>query len=118
MNDRSVFTLMPDFGGAWGWLRDDPSSGGSHVGPCVAEGTFCPDEFNVPPMLVQNINDWQTVFERGAFDPSFDWKSFHERGVELARRLCVWVPDEFAIRYHVCHEDPARSSDPDVWVRR
>lgn len=110
MAPKETPTIMPDYGGAWGWiLRDEPDTSVTTVGgnnADVAQG-FLHETIRLSPELESDFAEWQLVFNRyDGPQEEFDWGTFHERGGELARRFRGEVGDAAVVRYAKPVEDP------------
>jgi len=111
-NDDEVakvrYTIMPDYGGAYGWINRD---GSDTLGPNHAYYSAWDGDHAITDALHEAFAAWQTEFERAPFDldqvaNSIDWRSFHERGMELARRLKAELGNAAAVFYVKPLEDP------------
>ena len=103
-----VITIMPDWGGApYAWLKQE-DDGTTLVGGCIADADngFEFSEFWVPPGLEQAFADWMGEFGSNCDDANADWASFHERGIELSRRLKEHLADQVRVIYDKTGEDP------------
>ena len=102
------YTIMPDYGGADGWINRDESD---TLGPNHADYSAWGGDHTITDALHEAFAAWQTEFERAPFDldqvaNSIDWRSFHERGMELARRLKAELGNAAAVFYVKPLEDP------------
>ena len=103
-----VITIMADYG-CYAWLKDE-DDGTTLVGPGVTSEVddFEFADFSVSPGLKQAFEDWHGGFNLFADHPTEDWTSFHERGMELSRRLKEQIGDQARVIYSKPGEDPAR----------
>lgn len=105
MRKNLIYTVMPDFGHAWGWANELDEYGDSVSINC---NEFLSDDRLVSEELSQLFYDWQLVFERSAFkDPeNIDWEDFHRKGLVLAKRLKLEIGDQVTVIYEKPFEDP------------
>jgi hypothetical protein len=115
-NHKVIYTIMPDFGSAYGWIiRDGDESRG--VGPNHASSLFgWRGNHLISDDLRDEFEKWQSLFERqvdvlAEVDTYFDWKTFHEKGLELCLRLKQEVGDVARIVYEKPFEDPEKEQD-------
>lgn len=113
---KVTYTIMPDFGGAYGWIMrgdDDRSKG---LGGCHASGGDWSGEHSISVDLQMAFAEWQGLFESSGYDDQlgddqFDWPSFHARGIELSRRAKAEIGDAARIVYEKPMEDPHYRSE-------
>jgi hypothetical protein len=107
---KPIYTIMPDFGGTYGWESSDdrPASagvGGSHADVCAWSGVI-----GISQSLHDQFAAWQTEFECAGMHSrdfaDFDWEDYHHRGISLAHRLKEELGDQAVIIYEKAHEDP------------
>jgi len=105
MRKTHVYTVMPDFGHAWGWANEQAEYGDSAGVNC---NEFLGDDLLVSEELSHLLYEWQKAFEQSALsDPnSIDWEDFHWRGLALAKRLKVELGDQVTVIYEKPFEDP------------
>jgi hypothetical protein len=111
---KIIYTIMPDYGRAYGWvIRDGDESQG--VGPNSAGFGGWGGDHPISDELSEAFDDWQSQFEQAAwFDENrqpFDWPCFHAQGIALARRLKAELGDVVRIIYQKPFEDPCREID-------
>jgi hypothetical protein len=99
---------MPDYGGAYGWINRD---GSDTLGPNHADHSAWGGDHAITDELHAAFAAWQAEFESAPFDldqvaNSIDWRRFHERGMELARRLKAELGNAAAVFYVKPLEDP------------
>lgn len=106
--ERETICIMADFGmGPYAWERD---------GNIADSITGFPKEYGVSIKLEADFSEWITDFERNSDKAGFNWKTFHERGIELARKLKAEIGERFDIEYCKCIEDPEYSEQyPITW---
>lgn len=75
------------------------------------------------PFMVEGLKEWQEeivpVVLEGAVGrsvESFNWKSYHERGLELAHRLRAKLSDDFDLWYMAPVEDKSGIIDKPVFI--
>ncbi len=108
---KTIYNIMPDFGGAYGWIiRDGDEShgvGGNHACQCGWVG-----DHSISETLHQAFAEWQLIFElddsllEDSHQSSFDWDSFHETGLKLCFQLKQELGDDVRIIYLKPYEDP------------
>lgn len=87
---KPIFTIMADYGGAYGWHKDD--EGRPSVGACHADRYGWYGEPSISDELHQQFAAWQLEFEKtchldkNAF-ADFDWVDFNRRGIMLCHKL-------------------------------
>lgn len=110
-NGKPWFTLMADFGNAWGWelppmSLEEASKWETGVGS-LAAAVGDPDiqkELGISDELLAGIEAWQDRYEE--WDPyaqdqsKYDWDAFDKTGLELARRLKAEIGNRYNVRYH------------------
>jgi hypothetical protein len=103
-----LITIMAEHLGAYAWQKEE-DDGTTWVGGNIADTSsgFEFSEFWVSPGLEQAFADWMSIWADIWDDPTADdWPSFHERGIELSRRLKEQLADQTRVIYHKCGEDP------------
>lgn len=108
---KIIYTIMPDFGGAYGWIiKDGDESHG--VGGCHACQSGWEGEHPISEILHQAFGEWQLIFERGYrqdfYQLSSYWDSFHATGLKLCFQLKQELGDDVRIIYEKPFEDPNR----------
>jgi len=106
-----TYTLMADAGGLYGWIRyaDEPASAlGQHCGDSVS-GWF--GEHRISADLELALSAWQRSFEEAESGVrrdcgAFDWPTFHEQGIELARHLKQEIRTRAHVVYRKAVQDP------------
>ena len=109
---KVIYTITPEYGGAYCWIirNGDESQG---LGPNHASSLFgWGGDHPISDGLQTKFEDWQLLFERDVplwveVDTDFDWKAFHERGLEL----CFWLKQEIGDAARIIYEKPF--ADPD-----
>lgn len=109
IRNKPIFTIMPDFGGAYGWVRDDIDQ--PSVGSCHADDSGWYAEPRVSDSLHKQFAEWQSEFEdfgRLSREEAkyFDWVDYHRRGIALAHRLKAELGDKAIVIYEKAFEDP------------
>jgi len=92
--ERETICIMADFGmGPYAW----------HQGANIADSlTGFPSRFGVSKNLEADFAEWVIDFERNYERLDFDWDGFHQRGIELSKKLKKEIGDRFIIEYHKC----------------
>lgn len=123
-NSRPLLTVMPDFGRAFIWFY---SEGDEREVMCCDAGLLgrC-DNHPMSDALFDAFSEWTDEFESAppvkeapseqskySDSPYLDlnWPDFHERGLELAKRLKQEVGAAFRVVYTKPPEDPAYRLD-------
>lgn len=99
-----IINIMMDWG-CCAWLKDE-DDGTTLVGGGIELGDL--EKLLglwVSPGLEQQFNDWGRTFSDLCADPASDWWAFHERGIELSRRLKAQVGDQARVIYCKPFED-------------
>jgi len=115
-----MYTVMPDFGGAWAWSKPlDRSVRG--VGRVVGSGRCWTGRHPLPGDLVRDFAAWQDWFERQVPTgleledyPLLPWRLFHQEGWGLCLRLKQRVREAACVRYSFPLEDPFAPETPDL----
>lgn len=102
------YTIMPEYGGAYGWINRD---GADTLGPNHADHAGWGGDHAITDGLHEDFAVWQAEFERARFDldhvaNSIDWRAFHERGMDLTRRLKAELGNAAEVFYVKPLEDP------------
>jgi hypothetical protein len=102
------YTIMPEHGGAYGWINRD---GSDALGPNHADTSAWGGDHAITDALHEAFAAWQTEFEGTPFEldqvaNSIDWRAFHERGMELTRRLKAELGTAAEVFYVKPLEDP------------
>lgn len=102
------YTIMPEYGGAYGWINRD---GSDTLGPNHADHAGWGGDHAITDGLHEDLAAWQAEFERAPFDldqvaNSIDWRAFHERGMDLTRRLKAELGNAAEVFYVKPLEDP------------
>ena len=108
------YTIMPDFGEAYGWINYD---GTDALGGNDNEG----GEHRMSDELQAEFAAWQAEFEESAMDwwdisVLLDWRRFHERGMALTRRLKAEWGDAVRVFYEKPTEDPNQRANERVEI--
>jgi hypothetical protein len=105
-SERETIYIMADFGMVpYAW----------HHGNIADSITGFPPEFGVSKELEAEFAEWVGNFERNYDKHGFDWEAFHQRGIELSRKLRKQIGHQFNIEYHKCIEDPKYVDDWERW---
>lgn len=101
-----TYTIMPDVGGVFGWIRypgEAATALGRHCGDAFS-GWF--GEHRVSEATERALDAWQRRFDAAlaAAPHCFDWTAFHVEGIALARQ----VKQEFRTRAHVIYQKPVQ----------
>ena len=114
---EKTITIMADFGfGPYAWLKD-ASDQTDYVGMNIANRKTGMTEFHITKKLEGDFAKWIDRFERYALDnPDFDWKSFHQEGVPLAKRLKQEVGNLANVLYVKPAEDPNNELEEKTWI--
>jgi len=111
MKPEKTITIMADFGmGPYAWLKD-ASDETDYVGLNIANRETGMTEFDISPQLERDFAEWIQVFERHSHRPDFSWKSFHEKGLLLSKRLKDEIGDLANVEYVKPMEDPNHAKD-------
>jgi hypothetical protein len=102
------YTIMPDYGGAYGWVNCE---GTEALGPNHADTSGWGGDHPISEELQEAFSAWQTEFELAPYEweagiALLDWPRFHEQGTALARRLKAELGDTAQIYYEKPIEDP------------
>jgi hypothetical protein len=102
------YTIMPDYGGAYGWINRE---GTDSLGPNHADTSGWSGDHPISEELQAAFAAWQMEFECAPTDwcagiVLLDWPRFHEQGMALARRLKAELGDAVRIYYEKQVEDP------------
>jgi hypothetical protein len=109
-----TYTIMPDFGNApYGWMKR-PGQYRCGVGPNMADSSGWSGDHPISKELDADFSAWSLEFEcnvnsTGSGDRLFDWRNFHDRGLELARRLKAELGPQIKVRYEKPIEDPGEA---------
>jgi hypothetical protein len=103
---------MPDFGGAYAWLKPEGVPLHEGVGGNVDGSNLGISESKaLSKNLISDIENWQAEFE--SFDDNqkygwlaFDWPDFHRRGITLTARIKDVVGNAAIVIYEKAFEDP------------
>lgn len=105
-----VFTIMPDFGGAYGWRKDNIDNAG--VGGNHADAMGWCDDIGISLSLHEQFAVWQNEFENAACQgqdfAGFDWLDYHHRGIRLSHLLKAELGERAIVIYEKAFEDPCR----------
>jgi hypothetical protein len=110
---KTIYTIMPDFGGAYGWIIEDGDEntgvGVNHAGYYGWEG-----EHSISESLQKAFAEWQLIFDKddslwqNSHQSYFDWDFFHATGLKLCFQLKQELGDDVRIIYEKPFEDPNR----------
>lgn len=109
---RAIYTLMPDYGGAFDWVHTaDPTSDYTYLGGGPQITAVWDGIQRMYETLEGELEAWQGVFERGDLlneesAAAFDWARFHGDGLALARRVRAILGPQFRVVYEKPGEDP------------
>lgn len=105
---KPVFTIMPDFGGAYGWRKDTNDNsgvGGNHAGFLGWH-----DEIDISLALHKKFAAWQGEYECAGMSSkdfaTFDWVDYHRRGISLSHQLKAELGEQAIVIYEKAFEDP------------
>jgi hypothetical protein len=105
-----ILTVMVDYGSCpYLWLQDRQSGS---VGVNVASGVEPFESSYMNNDLAWHFAAWAREFSQTNFysvssdESDWDWVDFNERGMELARRLKLYVGDYYRVVYDKPTEDP------------
>jgi hypothetical protein len=106
-----VFTIMPYFGGAYGWRKTIDRVGWAGVGSNHADTHGWYATPSISDDLQQQFASWQSEFESiGWKDEAeiaqFDWVRYHHLGILLSHRLKDELGEQAIILYEKAYEDP------------
>lgn len=105
---KPIFTIMPDFGGAYGWRKDNIDNTG--VGGSHADTSGWCDDIGISVSLHERFAAWQAEFESAGMSSrdfaDFDWVEFHHRGILLSHQLKAELGEQAVIIYEKAFEDP------------
>jgi hypothetical protein len=112
-----TLTIMPDFGGAFCWLKHGDAEADGGVGwscglPLVRQGMRMREH-----PLQAEFEAWQDEFEKGSNEWgkfNLDWRLFHAEGIGLTRRLKVFEGESVRVIYEKPYEDELH----EMWERR
>lgn len=85
--------------GLWGI----PFPGSVQMGRCMS-----PEDFNMPPNLVQKIKEWHDYRDANARpgepNDTFDYKESHAKGFEVAMAVKLFLGNSYYVEYHPFRE--------------
>lgn len=112
---KPILSVMPDYGsGPYLWVLWEGTPESGTIGPCIASYKCWPDDdflSHVTQELKEDFDDWVLLFEHYAEYRTFDWKTFHKRGLVVARLLKAQLGDAAVVRYVKPMEDPNHGQD-------
>ncbi len=102
------YTIMPEFGGAYGWVNED---GTEALGPKHADVTGWRGGHPISQALHNAFASWQDTFELGRQDffpqgNEVDWTKFHAQGLALTRRLKAELGNSARVFYELSSAAP------------
>jgi hypothetical protein len=112
MDTRIAYTIMPEYGCAYAWMKDGIYADSSRLGPNVGMGRGFDGDHPISAELERDFACWQSRFEievppnECSFE-AFDWTSFHADGLALAKRLKAELGDAARVFYRKPMVDPA-----------
>ncbi|MDR1276037.1 MAG: putative molybdenum carrier protein [Candidatus Accumulibacter sp.] len=116
-----ILTVMVDYGDApFLWLLNSPDEIG--VGLNVGNSAYLDESIPISNALRKKITKWAIAFDRTAFysenfnADSWDWLTFHARGLRLSHRLKKEVGDAYRVVYDKPCEDPNHRIDERVEI--
>jgi len=120
-----IYTIMPDYGQAYGWRKPPDSPPWAGVGENVAGFGGWGGDPPISSDLENAFKTWQGEFESHAWHGSadkdcyadFDWASFHARGLDLTIRLKAELGDAAVVIYEKPFEDPNRNDHERTEIR-
>lgn len=110
---RTIYTIKPEFGGAYGWIKQNGHlAGSSQLGPNHADTTAWCGDHPISDELQREFARWQTRFEIDVpvntdVCYTFDWAAFHQEGFKLAKRLKSELGEVARVFYRKPSEDPS-----------
>lgn len=112
-----IYTIMPDFGLAYGWVQPPDAPPCAGVGSNIAGPGGWGADLPISSELDNAFIEWQCEFESYAWHASadkagyanFDWTNFHARGLALTIRLKAELGDAAVVIYEKPFEDPNRN---------
>ena len=106
MDKSRIYTIDPDFGRVVLWDEEGVAYDCIDNTIEVEIGNDNWIEINIP-----GLSQWHYEFEQatdfasGEVEPDFDWKSWHKRGIELAKQLREKLPQSCELWYDAPYED-------------
>jgi hypothetical protein len=115
--NRLLYTIMPDFGGAYAWVKDSTDATAWVGGNCADNFGGLEDSWHgehpISAELARDFAIWQQRFESTvAVDyaaPAGGWPAFHEVGLVLTYRLRAELGGAADVHYLRPAEDPGRA---------
>ncbi len=100
---KKQIIIMSDFGNAIFWDKN---------GVCMGGPDGC-DEFNISKSLLSEFSEWHSNFESYKFEENsdFSWSEYHEKGMELSKKLKKELRGKVEIFYDKPFEDPNHSKN-------
>ena len=120
--NRLLYTIMPDFGGAYAWVKDSTDATpwvGGNCADCFGglEDSWY-GEHPISVKLARDFANWQLLFEAmspvESTGPLGGWQLFHEVGIALTYRLRAELGGAADVRYLRPMEDPGRSGQREL----
>ncbi|MFZ4538409.1 hypothetical protein [Propionivibrio sp.] len=106
---KIIYTIMPDFGGAYSWTIDDGIEYNG-VGICNAAESGWYGQHPISQELHEAFVAWQKHYEEecwpGDSTCGLDWEAFHCQGLSLARRLKAELGDSARVIYEAFEDTP------------
>ena len=90
---KGKFTVMADYGFAWGWTTEYFKDGTECCQACSASRYTTEIDNNggevakLDADFVEEICQWQNGFEGTLYNPVFDWEAFNKQGEKLTEKL-------------------------------
>jgi hypothetical protein len=112
----STYTIMPDYGGGYAWVKDSSDTTTWLGGNCADTFGGLHDSWHGDHAISEDLAlafaHWQLRFERTnpadkAITPEGGWDDFHRVGEALAVRLQAELADLALVRYVRPSEDPS-----------
>lgn len=105
--------LEPDIAD-WAWVKnaDDETM---YVGSCVSAGDDWYGHAPISTALIKMVDAWVSsimpMVSGEVMDSDFDWGTFNERGIAIAKQLKIELGDDVDVRYVKPSEDPSSKRD-------
>lgn len=94
MDEKILLRVWPEFGSSGIWMP--PEAGGQLVGPNVSY-----ESLELPIDLINDFTAWQDIYSNQNIpdDDTIDWDTFDATGLELAKRLKVYLFNKADVEY-------------------
>lgn len=107
---KLIYTVFYDTG-EWVWVKDADDET-MYVGRCVTFGAEWGGEHPVSQSFLDFAKIWLislTKFSYSDDADKFDYKTVHQQGLEVARRLKIELGDQAGVHYVRTADDPSRN---------